>query len=319
MTDILKISKKADEPYVIPFGVYMTLFPGTMFRTMSITPLPEIDYRPDDRSEVKHYDGYKPGDENGTMALFTDRTKDPEGNPIFPQIFYMIGMAKFSSKDEKLLRDWMSYRETDLAKWPDYDRASLCPVCERFPMTDDKTIYVITYQNIVARTNITAMRLIFRPWCVDCFTNCLDENNDILRRKKVRFIENCKKLLISNVKSANTLWKDYKESGRYDSLSQLAVTTIADMLGYGSNRIKQQDFSDPKSKLQLKIDMESLFCRNCKKSRRKAQDIGLKFKKCGRCLSVYYCSEDCQKKDWPNHKMNCTAQSELIKDEQDID
>ena len=27
--------------------------------------------------------------------------------------------------------------------------------------------------------------------------------------------------------------------------------------------------------------------------------------KCGKCGSVWYCSRDCQKKDWKTHKINC--------------
>lgn len=27
--------------------------------------------------------------------------------------------------------------------------------------------------------------------------------------------------------------------------------------------------------------------------------------RCGRCRNIYYCSSECQKKDWPNHRLNC--------------
>lgn len=30
--------------------------------------------------------------------------------------------------------------------------------------------------------------------------------------------------------------------------------------------------------------------------------------KCGRCRVRFYCSQNCQKADWPKHKLECQAQ-----------
>jgi hypothetical protein len=48
----------------------------------------------------------------------------------------------------------------------------------------------------------------------------------------------------------------------------------------------------------LKSETSTHTCNSCKKQ-------GEKFQRCGRCKKVYYCNQDCQKKDWPTHKELC--------------
>jgi hypothetical protein len=49
-------------------------------------------------------------------------------------------------------------------------------------------------------------------------------------------------------------------------------------------------------------------CHVCKK-----EDI--KMKKCAGCMSIRYCSEECQKKDWKSHSMGCKEMQKEIQKE----
>ncbi len=43
-------------------------------------------------------------------------------------------------------------------------------------------------------------------------------------------------------------------------------------------------------------------CANCEE----VFDETVKLSKCGKCKVMHYCSEECQKEDWPRHKEECT-------------
>ena len=53
-------------------------------------------------------------------------------------------------------------------------------------------------------------------------------------------------------------------------------------------------------------------CRYCNK--RELVD-GQRFQACSRCSISYYCSKECQKSDWPVHKLHCSTQQELLDDD----
>jgi len=63
-------------------------------------------------------------------------------------------------------------------------------------------------------------------------------------------------------------------------------------------QVKKSD--DEKEIVQKKLENleKKSKCTGCNK-------VGLK--KCKSCKAVYYCSIECQKKDWKNHKVNCKA------------
>ena len=53
-------------------------------------------------------------------------------------------------------------------------------------------------------------------------------------------------------------------------------------------------------------------CHQCDKMQDQVKTGSLKF--CGRCRTVYYCSRECQEKDWPIHKLGCKKVNEIGKD-----
>lgn len=74
----------------------------------------------------------------------------------------------------------------------------------------------------------------------------------------------------------------------------------------------------------IKDNTNTVFIANCSekcmskavKKCKKDKELGLEFKcpcgkkdkemkKCGRCKKIYYCSKECQIKDWQNHKSEC--------------
>jgi hypothetical protein len=50
-----------------------------------------------------------------------------------------------------------------------------------------------------------------------------------------------------------------------------------------------------------------LSCSSCKKSQ---SDVSQPLKRCGKCHKALYCSQECQRSDWPSHKRFCISRAE---------
>ena len=60
----------------------------------------------------------------------------------------------------------------------------------------------------------------------------------------------------------------------------------------------------------------SVSCAQCGARERSTNDSGppLRLLKCARCKQVRYCSQACQKKQWPAHRKSCRPTTEAAKD-----
>jgi len=72
-------------------------------------------------------------------------------------------------------------------------------------------------------------------------------------------------------------------------------------LPYLQNLLKLSSSLQTKSENNTNLESRE-FCRSCYK-----EDLKTKLFQCSRCKQVSYCSKECQKADWPNHKRSCVS------------
>lgn len=96
---------------------------------------------------------------------------------------------------------------------------------------------------------------------------------------------------------------------RYCIISQPYLEKLNKLIGhdallesYGKVPYVQQQREVLKHNCKMQKKVEEYQERKCGTCNKK----GL-WKGCGRCRKIYYCSEDCQRKDWSSHKVGCNV------------
>lgn len=123
--------------------------------------------------------------------------------------------------------------------------------------------------------------------------------------KELLSVQPIEELLLSEMgkfEETATIKKIKQRRAEIRKLKQKVVSlqgkvTMEATVTYGPNPFQPTvNFGLPRRSEESKKTMR--VCRSCKQ-----QDFD--YKQCGRCRKVYYCSRDCQKKDWPKHKEGC--------------
>ena len=94
--------------------------------------------------------------------------------------------------------------------------------------------------------------------------------------------------------------QDALQAFKWDLEARLAALSHAEraqnaacLTGFRSDKVKAAE---------AEIDGDFEYIEECPSC---GEDDKAKLKKCARCLAVWYCSKECQKKDWKDHKKYC--------------
>ena len=70
-------------------------------------------------------------------------------------------------------------------------------------------------------------------------------------------------------------------------------------------RLQKTDCFTPEERTQMKAVTRQTTFKACELCSKTKISTGNSLRSCSRCMSVHYCSTECQKSDWARHKTSC--------------
>lgn len=238
--------------------------------------------------------------------------------------------------------------------WPDYRAFETCPQCCVRAKPGSKDRFWLVYHPLLQMTdsNQIGVRMMSRLVCRDCFESITDECflrvstgpstvEDVPLLDVIEDQGSVTWLFNGRRKSANTgelcimsaykLYQTWEYTGTWQALCNTFGNALETSSG-GFGFIAQKPIynsADPSTHWEMDQiptkDGRKCDCKQCPNvhGKRAAPEPGkkkgkkIRLQECMGCLEIMYCSEDCQREDWLEHKEYCKEVQRKRKEEEE--
>lgn len=132
---------------------------------------------------------------------------------------------------------------------------------------------------------------------IDHIMQALEQGHNIIffggNNHAVELYNICVKIGSTDIFAHGKNYKDDRPGLPIYGSSQFETPSLVNILHKVATHIKENDLTT-----NMTTSKCALTCAFCNTN-------GTNYKRCSKCKNVYYCSVECQGRDWPTHKLNC--------------